>query len=59
MPVIVMSGYPQGEESKALLKGADTYLQKPFGPREITRAVRDTLDSVSRDGKPPTADGVH
>jgi len=50
MPVIVMSGYPQGEDSREMLKGAASYLQKPFGPREITSAVRQTLDSATGAG---------
>lgn len=44
LPVIVMSGFPKGKEADELLENAALYLQKPFGPREISRAVRETLD---------------
>jgi two-component system cell cycle sensor histidine kinase/response regulator CckA len=45
IPVIVMSGYPNGRETTELLRGAATFLQKPFGPKEIARAVRHVLDA--------------
>lgn len=48
IPIIVMSGYPQGKDMDDLMKGAATYLQKPFGPKEISRAVRHTLDSAEK-----------
>jgi len=48
IPIIVMSGYPQGKDMDDLIKGAATYLQKPFGPKEISRAVRLSLDSAPR-----------
>ncbi len=45
IPLIIMSGYPKGEEEGGFLDQASTYLQKPFGPREIAEAVRHTLDA--------------
>ena len=45
VPLIVMSGYPKGEENADFLDQASTYLQKPFGPREIAEAVRHTIDT--------------
>ncbi len=47
-PLIVMSGFPQATEVSTLSKSASTYLQKPFGPQEISRAVRTTLDSFGK-----------
>ncbi len=44
LPVIVMSGYPTGEEDGGFLDEAASYLQKPFGPKEVTEAVRRALD---------------
>ena len=46
IPVIVMSGHPTEKDSRDLLKGAATFLEKPFGPKEISRAVRRTLDAA-------------
>ncbi len=48
IPVIVMSGFPEGKESSDLLKGAATFLEKPFGPNEISLAVRRTLDTAPK-----------
>ena len=45
IPVIVMSGYPNGKDTTELVHEAATFLQKPFGPREISRAVRHALDA--------------
>jgi FixJ family two-component response regulator len=45
-PLIVMSGFPRSKHTEDLLRSAAAFLQKPFGPREITRAVRHTLDST-------------
>jgi signal transduction histidine kinase/CheY-like chemotaxis protein len=45
VPVIVMSGYPNGKDATELTSSAATFLQKPFGPREIARAVRHALDA--------------
>ncbi len=45
VPLIVMSGYPKGEENSGFLDEATMYLQKPFGPKEIAEAVRHTLDA--------------
>jgi len=50
VPLIVMSGFPQGRDSGEFLRGAAAYLQKPFGPREIARAVRLTLDAATSKG---------
>jgi signal transduction histidine kinase/ActR/RegA family two-component response regulator len=47
-PLIVMSGFPQEKDVTKLSSCAATYLQKPFGPAEISRAVRSTLDSFTR-----------
>ena len=47
-PLIVMSGFPQATEVSTLATCASTYLQKPFGPQEISRAVRTTLDSFAK-----------
>jgi len=47
-PLIVMSGFPQATEVSTLARCASTYLQKPFGPQEISRAVRTTLDSFEK-----------
>ncbi len=46
LPVIVMSGYPKGEEDGGFLDDAASYLQKPFGPKEVTEAVRRALDDA-------------
>lgn len=55
VPVIVMSGFPKGKDAAELLEGAALYLQKPFGPKEISRAVRETLDGRHEvDGTTPT-----
>jgi signal transduction histidine kinase/ActR/RegA family two-component response regulator len=45
VPLIVMSGFPQEEEVDALSRGAAAYLQKPFGPNDVSNAVRSTLES--------------
>jgi signal transduction histidine kinase/CheY-like chemotaxis protein len=45
IPVIVMSGYPNGHDTTELVSGAATFLQKPFGPKEISKAVRHALDA--------------
>lgn len=44
LPVIVMSGFPKGEEDGGFLDDAASYLQKPFGPKDVTEAVRRALD---------------
>lgn len=46
IPVIAMSGYPDVSENGDLLEGAALCLRKPFGPLEIAKAVRKTLDEV-------------
>jgi CheY-like chemotaxis protein len=48
VPLIVMSGFPQETDVTKLAGSASAYLQKPFGPAEISRAVRSTLDSFTR-----------
>jgi signal transduction histidine kinase/ActR/RegA family two-component response regulator len=48
IPFVVMSGFPQGQDSAAFLKGAAAYIQKPFGPRDIARVVRLALDAASK-----------
>ena len=47
VPLIVMSGFPEEKDVDKLSSSASTYLQKPFGPQEISRAVRATLDSFA------------
>jgi signal transduction histidine kinase/ActR/RegA family two-component response regulator len=54
IPVIVMSGYPNGKDTTELVHDAATFLQKPFGPKEISRAVRHALDASRR--TPPDPD---
>ena len=49
IPLIVMSGFPEERDVAKLSSCAATYLQKPFGPSEISRAVRATLDSFSKE----------
>jgi CheY-like chemotaxis protein len=57
VPIIVMSGYPNGKDTTDLVRGAATFLQKPFGPKEISSAVKTALESgeepeAERDGPP-------
>ncbi len=59
VPLIVMSGYPKGEEEGGFLDEASTYLQKPFGPKEIAEAVRHTLDADHSGGSLPDRPGVN
>jgi CheY-like chemotaxis protein len=47
VPLIVMSGFPEERDVAKLSSCAATYLQKPFGPSEISQAVRTTLDSFA------------
>ena len=49
IPLIVMSGFPEEKDVAKLSSCAATYLQKPFGPSEISRAVRATLDSFAKE----------
>jgi len=58
IPLVVMSGFPQGGESGDLLKGAAAFIQKPFGPRDIARVVRLTLDSTAKES-PPSQDAAN
>jgi signal transduction histidine kinase/CheY-like chemotaxis protein len=48
IPFVVMSGFPQGKDSGEFMKGAAAYIQKPFGPRDIARVVRLTLDAAAK-----------
>ncbi len=59
VPLIVMSGYPKGEEEGGFLDQASTYLQKPFGPKEIAEAVRHTLDADHSAGAIPDNPGIN
>ena len=59
IPLIVMSGYPKGEEEGGFLDQASTYLQKPFGPKEIAEAVRHTLDADHPDGRTLSDAGIN
>ena len=59
IPVIVMSGYPNGRDTTEFVRGAATFLQKPFGPREISRAVRHVLDSSRRPVQCPGREPAH
>ncbi len=52
VPMIVMSGFPQDQDTDELVRGADRFLQKPFGPKEIARAVRLTLDEAENGETP-------
>jgi signal transduction histidine kinase/ActR/RegA family two-component response regulator len=52
IPLVVMSGFPQGDESGEFLKSAAAYVQKPFGPRDIARVVRLTLDAAAKPAPP-------
>ena len=46
IPVIVMSGIHESKDSARLLSGEAACLRKPFGPDEISTAVRRVLDDV-------------
>jgi len=59
IPLIVMSGFPQSRDSAEFLKGAAAFLQKPFGPREIARAVRLTLDAALTKSGPAASEPTH
>ena len=50
VPLIVMSGFPQEKEVNKLSRSAATYLQKPFGPQDISCAVRSTLQASAKRG---------
>jgi signal transduction histidine kinase/ActR/RegA family two-component response regulator len=52
IPLVVMSGFPQGDDAGEFLKRAAAYVQKPFGPRDIARVVRLTLDAVAKPAPP-------
>jgi CheY-like chemotaxis protein len=46
LKVLYMSGYPERSElGGGRPSPGDPYLQKPFGPEELTRAVREALDA--------------
>ncbi len=49
IPLVVMSGFPEEKDVAKLSRCAAAYLQKPFGPSEISRVVRTTLDSFSKE----------
>jgi two-component system cell cycle sensor histidine kinase/response regulator CckA len=45
LPALYMSGYPQdGIDEPGALAPTDAFVAKPFGPQELLRAVRSTLD---------------
>jgi len=47
--VLFMSGYTDQPPEPDRTSGADAFLQKPFSPLELTRKVREILDSVDED----------
>jgi len=59
IPVIVMSGYPKEKGSEDIFKQSAAFLQKPFGPGEISRVVRTTLDSMIRPQDPRPETPMH
>jgi two-component system KDP operon response regulator KdpE len=61
MPILVLSAV--GEEDRkveALAAGADDYVTKPFGPRELVARLEAVLRRARRDGEEPviSADGL-
>jgi two-component system KDP operon response regulator KdpE len=61
MPILVLSAV--GEEDRkveALAAGADDYVTKPFGPRELVARLEAVLRRAQPDGSEPTivADGI-
>ena len=45
---IFMSGYTEDEVvRRGIVTGSSIFLQKPFGPRDLTRSVREMLDRVA------------
>lgn len=42
VPIVAMSALPDGRD-RATRAGADSFLQKPFGPQALVGAVNDTL----------------
>ncbi len=59
LPVIVMSGYPKGEEDGGFLDDAASYLQKPFGPKDVTEAVRRAIDGFGTPHDKSPASPLH
>ena len=51
LPVLFMSGYSDsGPRSAATDLARSAFLQKPFAPAQLARAVRDALDAARRAG---------
>ncbi len=48
LPVILTSGHSDGELPAEVRNRAAAFLEKPFGPRELVRLVRDTLAARSK-----------
>ena len=61
MPIIVLSAVgDEGEKVRALEAGADDYVTKPFGPRELVARLQAALRRAGRPADEPTvrADGL-
>jgi two-component system, OmpR family, KDP operon response regulator KdpE len=61
MPIIVLSAVgEEAEKVRALDAGADDYVTKPFGPRELVARLQAALRRVDRPPEEPTlrADGL-
>jgi two-component system, OmpR family, KDP operon response regulator KdpE len=61
MPIIVLSAVgEEAEKVRALEAGADDYVTKPFGPRELVARLEAALRRVDRPPEEPTlrADGL-
>jgi two-component system KDP operon response regulator KdpE len=61
MPIIVLSAVgEEAEKVRALEAGADDYVTKPFGPRELVARLQATLRRAERPVEEPTvrADGL-
>ena len=57
IPVLFTSGYTNGEiERRGLLKPGATFLQKPFTPDGLIRAVQQQLGAVNRPARSERAD---
>ena len=52
LPVVVMSGYPTPDTiSESLVRGARTFLEKPFTPDELISSVTKSLKRSKKHGK--------
>ena len=49
IPIIAVTSYAlSGDEAKALAAGCDSYVAKPFSPRELLAKVREFLPKAER-----------